>query len=134
MAVGASACAVLGTGLVLATPPAGGVAVSAAPLGVAIASYAGDATTSLSESAFAGSDVTYQVTVSNAATGTQTNVVVPVDLPAAFTLGTATVIASAGSTTVSGTVVTWSIPSLAGGHIGHADLHRDDRRPGCTRV
>ena len=33
----------------------------------------------------------------------------------AFTLGTATVSASAGSTTVSGNVVTWSIPSLAGG-------------------
>ena len=114
-AVGASACAVLVTGLVLATPPAGGVAVSAAPLGVAIASYAGDATTSVSESALAGSDVTYQVTVSNAGAAAQTNVVVPVDLPAAFTLGPATVVASAGSTTASGTVVTWSIPSLAGG-------------------
>ena len=115
MAVGASACAVLGTGLVLATPPAGGVAVSAAPLGVTIASYAGDATTTQSESALAGSDVTYQVTVSNAGPGTQTNVVVPVDLPAGFTLGTATVGASAGSTAVSGDVVTWSIPSLTGG-------------------
>jgi len=114
-AVGASACAVLGTGLVLATPPAGSVAVSAAPLGVTIASYAGDATTTQSESAFAGSDMTYQITVSSAGPGTQTNVAVPVDLPAAFTLGTATVSASAGSTTVSGNVVTWSIPSLAGG-------------------
>ena len=89
--------------------------MSAAPLGVTIASYAGDATTTQSESALAGSDVTYQVTVSNAGPGTQTNVVVPVDLPAAFTLGTATVSGSAGSTTVSGNVVTWSIPSLAGG-------------------
>ncbi len=133
-AVGASACAVLGTGLVLATPPAGGVAVSAAPLGVTIASYAGDATTTQSESAFAGSDMTYQVTVSNAGPGTQTNVAVPVDLPAAFTLGTATVERVCGLDHCERQRRHLVDPLPGGGHIGHADLHRDDRRPGCTRV
>jgi uncharacterized repeat protein (TIGR01451 family) len=113
-ALAGSACALLGGGLVSAAP-AGGVASSPAPLGVTIASYAGDTTTTQSESALAGSDVTYQVTVSNSGSGTQTNVVVPLDLPAAFTLGTTTLHGSAGSTSTSGNVVTWSIPALAGG-------------------
>ena len=60
---------------------------TAAPLGVAIASYDGDAVTSTpSESALAGTDVTDQVTVSNTTSGTQTNLSVPINLPANFTL------------------------------------------------
>jgi uncharacterized repeat protein (TIGR01451 family) len=110
-----SACAIVGAGQMFATPLAAGVVSSAAPLGLTIASYAGDTTTTPSASALAGSDVTYQLTVSNGGSGTQTNVVVPVGLPAAFTLGTTTVSVSTGSTTAAGNVLTWSIPSLAGG-------------------
>ena len=114
-AVVGSVCAIVGAGQLLATPLAAGVVSSAAPLGLTMASYAGDTTTTRSASALAGSDVTYQLTVSNAGSGAQTNVVVPVGLPAAFTLGTTTVGASAGSTTAAANVLTWSIPSLAGG-------------------
>src|SRR5580704_19744392 len=98
-AVVGSACAIVGAGQMFATPLAAGVVSSAAPLGLSIASYAGDTTTTPSASALAGSDVTYQLTVSNGGSGTQTNVVVPVGLPTSFTLGTTTVSVSAGSTT-----------------------------------
>ena len=114
-----SACLVLGAGPVLGVlggPQAGGLTTSAAPLGVAIASSNGDAVTSTpSESALAGTDVTDQVTVSNTTAGTQTNLSVPINLPPAFTLHSGTVTPSTGTTMVAGSVLTWTIPGLAAG-------------------
>ena len=85
----------------------------AAPLRVTVASYAGDAVSTTTSSAIdAGADVTYQVTVSNGTAGAQTNVSVPVALASNFTLQNTTISPSTGTTTVSGGVLTWSIPSL----------------------
>ncbi len=101
---------------VLGGAPAGGVTTSAAPLGLAIASYDGDAVTSTpSESALAGTDVTDQVTASNSTSSAQTSVSATIDLPANFTLHTGSVTPSAGTTVLSSGVLTWTIPSLAGG-------------------
>ena len=87
-----------------------------APLDVAIASYDGDAVTSTpSESALAGTDVTDQVTVSNTTPGAQTNLSVPINLPAGFTLHSGSETPSTGSTMVAGSVITWTIPALAAG-------------------
>ena len=87
-----------------------------APLDVAIASYNGDAVTSTpSESALAGTDVTDQVTVSNTTSGAQTNLSVPVNMPASFTLHSGTETPSTGTTLVAGSVITWTIPALAAG-------------------
>ena len=128
------ACLVLGAGPVLGVlgSPAGGLTTSVAPLGVAIASSNGDAVTSTpSESALSGTDATDQVTVSNTTAGTQTNLSVPINLPPAFTLHSGTVTPSTGKTTmVAGSVLTWTIPGLAG-CVGHAQLHRDHR---CRRA
>ncbi len=85
-------------------------------LGVAIASYDGDSVTATpSESALAGSDVTEELTVSNTTDGTQSNVVVPVDLPANFTLQSGSVSPSAGATVLAAGVLTWTVPSIAAG-------------------
>ncbi len=84
-------------------------------LDIGIASYDGGSVgTTTSESALAGTDVTYQVTVSNTGAIAQTAVVAPVSMPSAFTLDSS-VIASVGTTSLGGGVVTWSIPSLAAG-------------------
>ena len=118
-AVIGSACLVLSAAPIfglLGGSQAGGITTSSAPLGVAIASYDGDAVTSTpSESALAGTDVTDQVTVSNTTASTQTNVSVPVVLPANFTLHNASLTPSTGTTTVAANVLTWTIPSLAAG-------------------
>jgi uncharacterized repeat protein (TIGR01451 family) len=104
------------TGFVIGAPLQAGATASSGPLGLTIASYGGDAVTATpSESASADSDVTYQVTLSDTGSAPQTNVSVPVDLPASFTLDPSTETASAGSTTTVGNVLTWSVPSLAGG-------------------
>ncbi len=114
-AVGSTLVA-LCTGFVIGAPVQAGATASSGPLGVAIASYAGDTvTTTPSESAPADSDVTYQVTVSNTGAAAQTDVSVPVDLPPNFTLDPSTETASAGSTSTAGDVLTWSVPSLGGG-------------------
>ncbi len=111
-----SALVAVCTGLGLGAPLQASASSSSGPLGVAIASYAGDSvTTTPSESAPAASDVTYQVTVSNAGSAPQTNVSVPVALPANFTLDSLTVTSSAGSTNAAGNVLTWSVPALSGG-------------------
>ena len=113
-----SVCLLLSAGPVLGVlggPQAGGSTTSSAPLDVAIASYDGDAVTSTpSESALAGTDVTDQVTVSNTTSDAQSNVSVPITLPANFTLQNATVTTSTG-TAVVGTDLTWTIPSLGAG-------------------
>ena len=115
-AVAGSTLVALCAGFVIGAPLQAGATASSGPLGVTIASYAGDTvTTTPSESAPADSDVTYQVTVSNAGSTPQTDVSVPVDLPANFTPDPSTETASAGSTTTAGSVLTWSVPSLAGG-------------------
>ncbi len=111
-------CLLLSAGPVLGVlggPQAGGI-TPAAPFDVAIASYDGDAVTSTpSESALAGSDVTDQVTVSNTTPDAQSNVSVPITLPASFTLHDATVTTSTGTALVSASGLTWTIPSLAAG-------------------
>ncbi len=115
-AVAGSTLVALCAGFVIGAPLQAGAAASGGPLGVTISTYAGDTvTTTPSESAPADSDVTYQVTVSNTGSAPQTDVSVPVDLPANFTLDPSTETASAGSTTTAGGVLTWSVPSLAGG-------------------
>ena len=117
-AVFGSACLILSAGPVLGVfggSEAGGT-TTAASLDVAIASYNGDAVTSTpSESALAGTDVTDLVTVSNTTSGTQTNLSVPINLPASFTLHSGSETPSTGTTMVAGSVITWTIPALAAG-------------------
>ncbi len=117
-AVFGSACLVLSSGLVLGLfgGSEAGSATTTGPLAVAIASYNGDAVTSTpSESALAGTDVTEQVTVSNTTSGGQTNLSVPIDLPASFTLHSGSVTPSTGTTMLATSVITWTIPALAAG-------------------
>ncbi len=90
-------------------------AASATPLGLAIASFAGDSTTTPSLSALAGNDLTYQVTVANATANAQSDVSVPVTVPSNFVLQSDTLSASLGTTSIAGGLITWSIPSLAAG-------------------
>ena len=86
------------------------------PLDLAIAFYDGDSVTSTpSESAPAGTDVTAQDTVSNSGSATQTNVSVLVTLPPNFSLDSGSLTSSAGTTAVGAGVVTWTIASLAPG-------------------
>jgi uncharacterized repeat protein (TIGR01451 family) len=100
--------------LVLAGPAVHAATPASGPLGVAIAAYPGDTvTTTPTESADAGNDLTYQVTVTNATSSAQSNVAVPVTLPANFTLHAGSITPSAGTTAVAAGVLTWSIPSLA---------------------
>src|ERR1039458_5751769 len=117
-AVVGSVCLMLCAGLVLGATSgreAGGT-TTGGPLGVAIASYDGDSvTTTPSESALAGTDVTYEVTVSNTTASTQTDVAVPVDLPANFTLHSGSETPSAGATVLAAGVLTWTVPSIAAG-------------------
>ena len=113
-----SACLMLCAGLVLAVPagrPAGGSTTGGA-LGVAVASYDGDSVTvTPSEAALAGTDVTYELTVSNTTDSAQSNVLVPVDLPASFTLQSGSVTPSVGTTELAAGVLTWTVPSIAAG-------------------
>jgi uncharacterized repeat protein (TIGR01451 family) len=119
LVVGASSCMVLCAALTFGVFPARAAAPGtdpAAPLGVAIASYAGDAVTTTTSAAIdAGADVTYQVTVSNGTAGAQTDVTVPVTLAPNFSLQNTSISPSTGTTGLSGGVLTWSIPTLAGG-------------------
>ena len=85
-------------------------------LGVAVASYDGDSVTvTPSEAALAGTDVTYELTVSNTTDSAQSNVLVPVDLPASFTLQSGSVTPSVGTTELAAGVLTWTVPSIAAG-------------------
>ena len=90
-------------------------AAGASPLGLAIASFAGDSTITPSLTAPAGSDLTFQVTVTNASASTQSDISVPVTVPSSFLFESATLNPSAGTTAVTGGVISWSIPSLAAG-------------------
>ena len=86
------------------------------PLEITLATYAGDTVSSTtSESATAGSDVTYQVTVSNTGTGSQTDLSVPVTLPPNFSLNVPTLSASAGTSSVGAGVIDWELSSLPPG-------------------
>jgi uncharacterized protein DUF11/putative Ig domain-containing protein len=110
----ASGCLVLSAGQlgdIVGAPPAG--ATTAAGLGLHISSFAGDATTTPTESIQAAADVTYQVTVSNGTAANQTDVSVPVTTAPNFTLQSASVAASSGTTTDAGGVLTWTVASLA---------------------
>ena len=117
-AVTGSVCLVLSAVLLLGGDggrQAGGSTTSGS-LGVAIASYDGDSVTATpSESALAGSDVTEELTLSNTTDGTESNVVVPVDLPANFTLQSGSVSPSAGATVLTAGILTWTVPSIAAG-------------------
>ncbi len=90
-------------------------AATAGPLGLAIASFSGDSAVTPSVSALATSDLTYQVTVTNATASTQSNVSVPVSVPSNFVLQSGSLSASSGTAAVSAGVITWSIPTLAAG-------------------
>ncbi len=91
----------------------GGAATGGLKLG--ITSFGGDGVTPPAvESALAGTDVTYQVSVTNDTAAAQTGVAVPVDLPPAFALSSA-LTTSAGSAHASGDVVDWTIPTVAAG-------------------
>jgi hypothetical protein len=82
---------------------------------VAIAAFNGDSVSATpSESAPAGTDVTYRVTVSNLTSSAQTHVSVPVTLPPTFTLDSV-LTASAGTAGGGYGTLTWSIPALAAG-------------------
>ncbi len=100
----------------LAAGPLAGGSPPHAPLAVALSFYDGDSvTTTPSESAPAGTDVTSQITVSNTGSAPQTNVSVPITLPANFSLHNGSLTPSAGTTAVAAGVVTWTIASLAPG-------------------
>src|SRR5579872_6417850 len=93
----------------------GGIDVNAAEA-VTIVGYAGDLVSGPgTHQVTAGSDVTYQVKVSNNGGSPDTDVVVSDELPANFTLDDGSVTISAGSTGVAGGVLSWTIPSLAAG-------------------
>ena len=102
----------------------------AAPLRVTVASYAGDAVSTTTSSAIdAGADVTYQVTVSNGTASAQTNVSVPVALPSNFVLQNRDLAQHRDDDGLG-----WGA-HLVDAHprredVGHAQLHRDDRRAG----
>jgi uncharacterized repeat protein (TIGR01451 family) len=116
LVVATSSCTVLCVALTVGVFPAHAAAPGsdpAAPLAVTVASYAGDTVTTATSSAVdAGTDVTYQVTVSNGTAAAQTNISVPVALASNFDLQNATISAGTGTTSVSGGVLTWSIPGL----------------------
>jgi uncharacterized repeat protein (TIGR01451 family) len=119
LVAGAASCMVLCAAFTLGVFPARAAAPGAdptPPLGVAIASYAGDVVTSTTNSAIdAGADVTYKVTVSNGTAGAQSNVAVPVTLASNFSLQNTSISASAGTTALAAGVLTWSIPTLGAG-------------------
>ena len=112
-------CVLLGTAQtlsVLSVPPPAGATTAGGPLQVTMGTFDGDAvTTTPIGSVLAGSDVTYQVAVTNTGTSTQTNVLVPVTLVSSFSLHPASVSISAGTTSTGGGVLSWSAGSLAGG-------------------
>ena len=118
-AVVVPACLLLGTAQTLGTwrasPPAGATA-SVASLGIAVSTFAGDAVTSTpSESAHAGSDVTFEVTLTNSGLSTQTNVSTTVTLAPNFVLKSTSVIADSGRPTVGTGAINWAVPSLDSG-------------------
>ena len=118
-AVVVPACLLLGTAQTLgvwsASPPAGATA-SAAPLGIAVSTFAGDAVTSTpSESVYAGSNVTFEVTLTNSGLSTQTNVSTTVTLASNFVLKSASAIADSGTPFVGTGAITWAVPSLDSG-------------------
>ena len=62
-----------------------------------------------------GSELTYEVELANVLPGPQTDVSVPVQLPPTLTLSPGSVTPSMGTTSVTGSVIDWSIPTMAMG-------------------
>jgi uncharacterized repeat protein (TIGR01451 family) len=83
---------------------------------LSIAAHAGDSIGTVpTEEVEAGSDVTYQVELANVLPGPQTNLTVPIQLPPNFSLYPNSVTPSVGTTSQSGSVIDWTIPTLPTG-------------------
>jgi uncharacterized repeat protein (TIGR01451 family) len=83
---------------------------------VSVAAHPGDSVGTVpTEQVEAGSDLTYEVELANVLPGPQTNVNVPIQLPASFSLNPASVTPSVGTASVNGSVIDWTIPVLATG-------------------
>ncbi len=102
------------SGRIRAPGPSPATAATLSPqLGVTIAAYPGDSVGSASTGTIdAGSDVTYQLTVSNTTDKRQTNVALIVSLPLNFAFDVLST-PSAGSVTSGVGTLSWSIPKLA---------------------
>ena len=132
-----SVCLMLCAGLVLGVTggrQAGGT-TTGGPLGVAITSYDGDTvTTTPSESALAGTDVTYEVTVSNTTASTQTKRGGPRRPAGELHLAQRIGDAEHGSHGARSRRPHLDGPDHHRRGVGHAQLHRDHRHPRCPRV
>ncbi len=99
-----------------AEPVIGSGSGSGSGFALSVAAHAGDSVGTVpTQEVEAGSDLTYQVELANVLPGPQTNVTVPIQLPPAFTLYRSSMTPSVGTTSVSGSVVNWSIPTLPTG-------------------
>jgi uncharacterized repeat protein (TIGR01451 family) len=78
--------------------------------------HAGDSPVTVpTEEVEAASDLTYEVELANVLPGPQTNVNVPIQLPSNFSLYPASVTSNLGTANVAGSVIDWTIPTLATG-------------------
>jgi uncharacterized repeat protein (TIGR01451 family) len=83
---------------------------------LSVAAHAGDSVTTVpTEEIEAASDVTYEVELANVLPGPQTNVNVPIQLPTNFSLYSASLTANVGTANAAGSVIDWTIPTLATG-------------------
>jgi uncharacterized repeat protein (TIGR01451 family) len=99
-----------------AEPVIGTGAGSGSGFALSVAAHAGDSVLTVpTEEVEAASDLTYEVELANVLPGPQTNVTVPIQLPANFSLYPGSVTASGGSANVAGTAIDWTIPTLAAG-------------------
>ncbi len=99
-----------------AEPVIGSGSGSGSGFALSIAAHAGDSIGTVpTEEVEAGSDLTYQIELANVLPGPQTNLTVPIQLPPNFTLYPNSVTPSVGTTSQTGSVIDWSIPTLPTG-------------------
>jgi uncharacterized repeat protein (TIGR01451 family) len=99
-----------------AEPVIGSGSGSGSGFALSVTAHAGDSPATVpTEEVEAASDLTYQVELANVLPGPQTNVNVPIQLPSNFSLYPASVSANLGSANVTGSVINWTIPTLATG-------------------
>jgi uncharacterized repeat protein (TIGR01451 family) len=99
-----------------AEPVIGNGAGSGSGFALSVAAHAGDSVATVpTEEVQAATDVTYEVELANVLPGPQTNVSVPVQLPANFSLYSGSVTASVGSANLGRSAINWTIPTLAAG-------------------
>ncbi len=83
---------------------------------LSVAAHAGDSVTTVpTQEIEAASDLTYEVELANVLPGPQTNVNVPIQVPPNFSLYSASLTANVGTANVAGSVINWTIPTLATG-------------------